>query len=126
LGQAATVLIAVKDAVLADSLRFSLELEGYHASLCALPFDPAQNAAPRACLLIDQDVFAALQRLEAGKGMSTFRTPTILMVNQPTMRLLEHAREVGVTSIVEKPLLGGVLLDAIRTVLEAEGALSKD
>jgi len=39
------------------------------------------------------------------------------MVNQRTQRVLDHALAAGVTTIVEKPLLGGVLFDAIRSAL---------
>ena len=34
LAEAATILIGVGDGVLADSLRFSLELEGFEVKLC--------------------------------------------------------------------------------------------
>ena len=39
MAQSGTVLIAVRDQVLADSLRFSLEVEGYEAKLCEPPID---------------------------------------------------------------------------------------
>ena len=126
MAEAGTVLIAVRDAVLADSLRFSLELEGYDAKLCDLPFHPVKTIEPRACLLLDQDVSAILMGRGDGKALGRLGMPTVLMVNQRTQRLLEHAKAAGVTSIVEKPLLGGVLFETIRMVLEADGALSKD
>ena len=124
---AGTVLIAVRDAVLADSLRFSLELEGYAPKLCDLPFNPVKSIEPHACcLLLDQDVFATLIGRGDGAALGRLGVPTVLMVNQRTQRLLEHAKAAGVTSIVEKPLLGGVLFETIRKVLEADGALRKD
>ena len=126
MAEAGTVLIAVRDAVLADSLRFSLELEGYAAKLCAPPFEPVADADPRACLLLDQDVFATLIGRGDGKALGRLGMPTVLMVNQRTERLLGHAKAAGVTSIVEKPLLGGVLFETIRMVLEADGALGKE
>lgn len=121
-----TVLIAVRDGVLADSLRFSLELEGYAAKLCALPLDPREESAPRGCLLLDQDVFSGMLRKGDGEMIRRLGIPTVLMVNQRTRLLSEQARTAGVASVVEKPLVGGVLLDAIRKVLEAEGALGKE
>lgn len=124
--EAGTVLIAVRDAVLADSLRFSLELEGYAAKLCDLPFNPVKSVEPHACLLLDQDVFATLIGRGDGAALGRLGVPTVLMVNQRTQRLLEHAKAAGVTTIVDKPLLGGVLFETIRKVLEADGALSKD
>jgi hypothetical protein len=124
--EAGTVLIAVRDAVLADSLRFSLELEGYKAKLCEPPFGPRADGEARACLLLDQDVFATMIGRGDGKALGRLGMPTVLMVNQRTQRLLEHAKAAGVTFIVEKPLLGGVLFETIRKVLEADGALGKD
>jgi hypothetical protein len=104
LAEAGTVLIAVRDSVLADSLRFSLELEGYEARLCEL----------RTCLLLDQEVFTTLWG-KAGAGVFTrFGLPTVLIVNQRT----DHANAAGVTAVVEKPLLGGVLFEAIRSALD--------
>jgi hypothetical protein len=118
-----TVLIAVRDLVLADSLRFSLELEGYRTKLCELPFNPMADAESRACLLLDQDVFATMIGRGDGKALGRLGMPTVLMVNQRTQRLLENARAAGVTSIVEKPLLGGVLFETIRMVLDGDGSL---
>jgi len=119
-------LIAVNDAVLADSLRFSLELEGYATELCALPLDPAKSTERRACLLLDQDVFAAMMRNGDGKVIGRLGFPTVLMVNQRTRLLAEQASTAGVASVVEKPLLGGVLFETIRRVLETESALGKE
>lgn len=118
MADAGTVLIAVRDSVLADSLRFSLELEGYEARLCEPPVERPADVELRTCLLLDQDVFASLWR-RAGTGVLTrFGLPTVLMVNQRTQRLMDHAMAAGVTTVVEKPLLGGVLFDAIRSALD--------
>ena len=62
LAEAATVLIAVGDGVLADSLRFSLELEGFDVRLCdehsLLPV--ITGAETPGCLVLDHDVFARM------------------------------------------------------------------
>jgi FixJ family two-component response regulator len=117
LAEAGTVLIAVRDSVLADSLRFSLELEGYEAKLCEPPLERTDHEL-RTCLLLDQEVFATLWG-RGGTGVLTrFGLPTVLMVNQRTRRLMDHAMAAGVTTVVEKPLLGGVLFDAIRSALD--------
>jgi DNA-binding NtrC family response regulator len=118
LADAGTVLIAVRDSVLADSLRFSLELEGYEARLCEPPIERPADVELRTCLLLDQEVFASLCG-RGGTGVLTrFGLPTVLMVNQRTQRLMDHAMAAGVTTVVEKPLLGGVLFDAIRSALD--------
>jgi len=70
--KAGTILIATGDGVLADSLRFSLELEGFEAKLC--------------------DELSLLPALAASEA----------------------------PGCVEKPLLGGVLLEAIRKAMGAK------
>ena len=120
MADAGTVLIAVRDSVLADSLRFSLELEGYEARLCEPPIERPADVELRTCLVLDQEVFASLWG-RGGTGVFTrFGLPTVLMVNQRTQRLMDHATAAGVTAVVEKPLLGGVLFDAIRSALDGE------
>jgi FixJ family two-component response regulator len=120
LAEAGTVLIAVRDSVLADSLRFSLELEGYEAKLCEPPVERLADVELRTCLLLDQEVFTTLW----GKGgigvLTRFGLPTVLMVNQRTKRLMDHANAAGVTTVLEKPLLGGVLFEAIRSALDGD------
>jgi two-component system, LuxR family, response regulator FixJ len=118
LAPSGTVLIAVRDSVLADSLRFSLELEGYEAKLCEPPVDGLVNGEPRTCLLLDQEVFAALRGRGGASVLTRFGLPTVLMVNQRTPRVMNHALAAGVTTVVEKPLLGGLLFDAIRSALD--------
>ena len=82
LAEAATILIGVGDGVLADSLRFSLGLEGFDVRLCdehSLPRATAEADAP-GCLVLDHEVFARMlsgnnERRFAGLGF-----PVILMV----------------------------------------------
>ncbi|HSA67539.1 MAG TPA: hypothetical protein VLE24_07735 [Methyloceanibacter sp.] len=118
MAEAGTVLIAVQDSVLADSLRFSLELEGYEARICERPLDPPADREVRTCLLLDQDVFTTLYGRAGARASTRFGLPTVLMVNQRTQRLMDHATAAGVTAVVEKPLLGGVLFEAIRSALD--------
>jgi FixJ family two-component response regulator len=122
LAEAGTVLIAVRDQVLADSLRFSLELEGYEARLCEPPLERLADIEFRACLLLDQEVFATLCGRGGAGVLTRFGLPTVLMVNQRTQRLMDHAMSAGVTTVVEKPLLGSVLFDAIRAALDGNAS----
>ena len=118
MAEAGTILIAVRDLVLADSLRFSLELEGYEAKLCEPPLERLADVELRTCLLLDQEVFVTLWG-RGGNGLLTRSSlPTVLIVNQRSQRLMDHAMAAGVTTVVEKPLLGGVLFDAIRSALD--------
>jgi DNA-binding NtrC family response regulator len=115
LAEAATILIAVGDGVLADSLRFSLELEGYAVRLCdeySLPRTIASQ--PQSCLVLDQDVFARM----TDRRLDSLGVPVILMVERQTGRVLARAEAAGVTKVVEKPLLGNVLFDAIKTAMK--------
>ena len=77
MAEAGTVLIAVRDSVLADSLRFSLELEGYEAKLCERPLDPPADGALRTCLLLDQEVFTTLWGRGGTGALTRFGLPTV-------------------------------------------------
>jgi FixJ family two-component response regulator len=113
--EAGTILIGVGDAVLADSLRFSLEMEGYSARFCdersLLPLAAAHKPG---CLVLDQHVFAKL----TGRAIADLSVPVVLMVGQRTQRLMDRAKAAGVTHVVETPLLGGVLFKEIRKALD--------
>jgi len=125
LAEAETILIAVNDGVLADSLRFSLELEGFETHLCdehsLLPTMSATQAD--GCLVLDQDVFTRLVEGEDGHDLGTRGMPVVLMVSHSTKRVLARAEAAGVTEVVEKPLLGSVLFDAIRQAIRGRGDL---
>jgi hypothetical protein len=103
----------VRDQVLADSLLFSLELEGYEARFCE-PLEQLTDVELSTCLLLDQEVFGTLWGKRGTGALAQFGLPTVLMVNQRTQRLMD----AGVTTVVEKPLLGRVLFDAIRSALD--------
>ncbi|MFO7478656.1 MAG: response regulator [Methyloceanibacter sp.] len=115
---AGTILIAVRDGELADSLRFSLELEGFGVRLYDefSLLDAVAGIPGRGCLVIDQAVFA---RLADGGPLPVGRDlPVVLMVGQNTERVAARARAAGVSKVVETPLFGGALSDAIKAALE--------
>jgi FixJ family two-component response regulator len=122
--EAGTILIATSDGVLADSLRFSLELEGFDAEFCdECSLLPAMTARkPPGCLVLDQDVFTRMVDSEAEPLLAEIGIPVVLMVGHTTQRVLARAKAAGVTKVIEKPLLGGVLFDAIRTALREKGS----
>jgi len=123
LAEAATILIATGDGVLADSLRFSLELEGFDAQFCdecsLLPAMTARRTP--GCLVLDQDVFTRMMDREAEPVLAEIGIPVVLLVGCTTQRVLARAKAAGVTKVVEKPLLGGVLFEAIRHALHGKG-----
>jgi FixJ family two-component response regulator len=124
LSEAGTILIATSDGVLADSLRFSLELEGFDVELCdecsLLPAVTAQEMP--GCLVLDQDVFTRMVDGESDAPFAEIGIPVVLMVGHKTERMLARAKTSGVSRVVEKPLLGGVLFEAIRTALREKGS----
>jgi FixJ family two-component response regulator len=127
LAETATVLIAVGDGVLADSLRFSLELEGFDVKLCDEHslLRAAGGAEAPGCLVLDHDVFARMLNGKGERRFAEFGIPVVLMVSHKTEKVVARAEQAGVTKVVEKPLLGGVLLDAIRTALSENQPLRR-
>jgi FixJ family two-component response regulator len=115
LAEAAKILIAVGDGVLADSLRFSLELEGYAVELCdEYSLLCAASSELPCCLVLDQDVFARI----ADRRLEAFDVPVILMTEDQNRTMIARAQAAGVTRMVEKPLLGGALFDAIKAAID--------
>jgi two-component system response regulator FixJ len=113
-------VIAVVDDDLAvcNSLKFSLELEGfvvrtYHGGS---EFLSADNLCDCKCVIIDQrmpgmsgmEVIAALRERKVS-------TPAILIISQPNKVLSARAAEAHVP-IIEKPLLSNALVEKIREV----------
>lgn len=127
MAESATVLIAVGNGVLADSLRFSLELEGFGVKLCDEHSLLGSTAKPDAanCLVLDHDMFV---RMVIGKDESCLAElcfPVILMVGDKTEKVLARAKQAGVTTVVEEPLVGGVLLEAIKSALKESAPVAR-
>jgi len=126
--QADTILIAVRDGILADSLRFSLELEGFETRFCdEHTLSPTSHVSRLrgACLVLDQEVFSRVEAEARPIVPSDGRLPVILMVSQKTELVLAEARVRGITEVLEKPVLGAVLLNTIRHVI-GQGDTSGD
>jgi two-component system response regulator FixJ len=113
-------LIAVVDDDLAvcNSLKFSLELEGFAVRVyrSGVEFLAAGNFRDCKCFIIDQrmpgmsgmEVIAALRQRKVS-------TPAILIISQPNKVLSARAAEAHIP-IVEKPLLSNALVEKIREV----------
>ncbi len=120
MAEADTILIAVQDGVLADSLRFSLEIEGFDTHFCDEHSLSPLMCAPclrMACLVVDQEIFSRVVDEGGVELLAGYDTPVILMASQTTERMLARAKGGGIT-VLEKPVLGGVLFDAIRQAIE--------
>ena len=121
------VLVLDDDEAVRDLLKFALELEGLDVRLCGageeLLLHPDLGAAK--CLILDfkmpeMDGIEVLDRLRA-KGI---RLPVVLITGHATAALRSRAAEAGVLSVLQKPLLGNVLLDSIRGAVQPARAAS--
>jgi FixJ family two-component response regulator len=106
------------DPAVCNSLKFSLELEGFavRAYRSGAEFLAASDFRDCKCFVIDQ-------RMPAMSGMELIAelrrrnvsAPAILIISQPNRVLSARAAEAHVP-IIEKPLLSNALLDKIREV----------
>jgi FixJ family two-component response regulator len=107
------------DAAVLASLKFALEMEGLFVEAYQDPADLLMRAEPQNtnCLILDYnlpgtnglDLLGALRK----KGVAA---PAIIITSNPGPWLRQRAASEGVL-IVEKPLLGNTLLDAIHASL---------
>jgi two-component system, LuxR family, response regulator FixJ len=118
------VLIAADDQAVRDALQFALRLEGFGVrTYSAADGLLADAGLPRAaCLILDDrkphlDGFDIIARLRE----SEIKVPVILLTGYMTARLRTRAAAAGFRAVLEKPLLNNILLDTLRTVLDASG-----
>jgi FixJ family two-component response regulator len=112
---------------LADSLRFSLELEGFDVKLCderSLRGSMGEIGVAD-CLILDHDVFVQMENRKGESRLAGLGHPVILMVGEKTRQVLARAKQAGVTMVVEEPLLGGALLEAINSALGQRAAAAR-
>jgi len=114
-----TVLVVDDDPAVRNSLKFSLELEGFAVRIYpdgrALLDDTHLPAG--ACLVVDQ-VMPEMSGLDV---VDTLRhrgvlIPTVLITSGVSAKLRRRATAAGVM-VVEKPFFGNGLVDAIRELL---------
>lgn len=114
------VLVLDDDEGVRESLKFSLELEGFAVRVCRegseLLTHPDLDRA--SCLILDyrmptMDGFEVLAHLTA-KGADL---PVILITSNVSPSLRQRAAGVGVWRVLEKPLSDSALLENIHTAL---------
>ncbi len=110
------VIVVDDDLAVRNSLKFSLEIEGFIVRGYATG-DELLNAGDLAscnCLVVDQKM-PGLSGLDLIAKLRDRRiaAPTILVTSHPSLSLRQRAEKADVP-IVEKPLLGNALLDRIR------------
>jgi two-component system response regulator FixJ len=120
------VLVVDDDVAVLASLKFALEVEGFRVHPYRSAEDLLDAAMPAGpdCLVIDLrlpglDGLALAAALRA-RGVAC---PAILMTTNPAQKVQAAAAEAGLT-IVEKPLLGNTLAEAIRAMLAAPAGRS--
>lgn len=112
---APVLLVVDDDAAVRNSLKFSLELEGFAVRLYAgareLLNEPSLPSI--GCLLIDYYLpdMTGLELLSELRGCGV-TLPAFLITGHPSVAVRQRAAEAGVL-IVEKPLLGNGLLETI-------------
>ena len=117
MSKAGTILIATGDGVPGRLHALFIGARGLRGELCdELSLLPAVAASEApGCLLLDQDVFARM--VEDEPVLGDLGMPVVLLVGALTRRVLDRASAAGVAKVVEKPLFGGVLLEAIWKVM---------
>ena len=123
------VAVIDDDPAVRSSLQFSLEIEGYDVSIFEsseqLLHDP--EIARFQCFIVDQHLHT-LNGLELVKRLRDLSVlnPVILVTSRPNELLRREAVRFG-AHIVEKPLLGNVLVDAMDSLLGSRltGSTSK-
>jgi len=114
------VLVVEDDLAVRSSLAFSLEIEGFKVRSYATGEELLDVASLDGC-----DCFVVDQKLPGLSGLDLIAklrdlhvdAPAILITSNPSAALCRQAEKASVP-IVEKPLLGNVLLDRIRDMLD--------
>ena len=115
---ASPVLLYVSDRPVLLSLEFSLSLQGFEVADACGDHDP--NMA--ACLVIDQGSGGGSIDLLASLRATNCETPALLLSTNPTQAFRAKAAAVG-AGIIEKPLLGEDLTQALHVILTRKGSL---
>lgn len=114
------VLVIDDDPAVRGSLKFSLEIEGFSVRCYESPaeFLAARDLPRRACLIVDQKMpgISGLDLLASLNADRRAAMPAILITSYPSEALRGRADAAGIR-IVEKPLLGNALSEAICQVM---------
>lgn len=110
-----TVIVVEHDASVRRSLRFALAVEGFDVRTYARGFDMlgASELPDRGCVVVDYNLpdMTGLD-LVAHLRNRHVSLPAILITTNPSVTLRRRAEEAGVP-MIEKPLLGDILIDRI-------------
>jgi FixJ family two-component response regulator len=114
------VLVVDDDPAVLSSLEFALQTEGFSVTTFASGHDLLQRRQmpARGCFVIDY-YLPGMNGLEVALALRerNIDLPIILITTHPTRSLKQNAAAEGI-EIVEKPLLGNTLSEAIRAAFQ--------
>jgi len=114
------VLVVDDDPAVLSSLEFALQTEGFSVTTFASGHDLLQRQLmpARGCFVIDY-YLPGMNGLEVALALRerSIDLPIILITTHPTRSLKQNAAAEGI-EIVEKPLLGNTLSEAIRAAFQ--------
>jgi FixJ family two-component response regulator len=113
------ILVIDDDPAVLASLKFALEIEGFAVEVFRSADELFARPLPAsaACLVVDY----RLPGMDGVELVGTLRgrgveTPAVLITTDPPPHVRQKAGEAGL-AIIEKPLLGNALAEAIRSVV---------
>jgi two-component system response regulator FixJ len=113
------VIVVDDDGAVRNSLKFSLEIEGFAVRTYASGQELLSrgDAAASNCLIVDLNLpgISGLETI-ARLREEHVNVPAILITSHPTLATAEHARQARIP-IVEKPFLGNALIDQLYAAL---------
>jgi FixJ family two-component response regulator len=113
------IIVVDDDRAVRNSLKFSLEIEGFSVQTYANGNEllNGTDLAASNCLVVDQNL-PGMSGLEAivRLRLRNISVPAILITSHPSLAVRERAAKAAVP-IVEKPFLENALLDQIRAAL---------
>jgi FixJ family two-component response regulator len=116
------VLVVDDDPAVLSSLEFALQTEGFSVTTFVNGHDLLQRQLmpSRGCFVIDY-YLPGMNGLEVALALRerSIDLPIILITTHPTRSLKQNAAAEGI-EIVEKPLLGNTLSEAIRAAFQTE------
>jgi two-component system response regulator FixJ len=114
------MLVVDDDAAVRSSLKFILEVEGFQVRVFASGQEQLneERLPDPGCLVVDYHM-PGMNGLELVAQLRDRHVlvPAILITPAPSQNLRDRAAAAGI-SIVEKPLLGSLLLDSIRKAFD--------
>ena len=112
----AVVIVVDDDRAVRNSLKFSLEVEGFAVRAYACAGDLLNAPIPPvcACFVVDQ-ILPGMSGLDLITRLRErqISTPAILITTHPNAAITERAKRADIR-VIEKPLLGNALVDSIR------------